>query len=196
MLSRHGLYGRHNTIRNTFGSILSEYKVEYALGVPLPGVRDRPADLFVPEFAPSSNLAIDVSVVHPLPPSLPLATVSAGASAAKREQCKTTQSSASCADAGWSFCPVDAEATGAWEPSAQKLVRRKARFENMRSGTHVHELSSFIWRQLSFALVGQVGKQLHRVSLPAAIPTGVPVHIRSASVAAPSVLLEEGAGMI
>ena len=89
------------------------------------------------------------------PQSRTVTTVSAGASAAKREQCKTNQASASCADAGWSVCPVAAETTGAWGPSAQKLVRRIARFESMRSGTHVHELSSFIWRPPSFALVGQ-----------------------------------------
>ena len=81
-------------------------------------------------------------------------------------------------------------------PSAQKLVQRIARFENMRSGTHVHELSLFIWRQLSFALVGQVGKQLHRASLPAATSTRVPGHTHSVSAAAPSLLLEGGAGVI
>ena len=130
------------------------------------------------------------------PQSRTVTTVSAGASAAKREQCKTNQASASCVDAGWSVCPVAAETTGAWGPSAQKLVRRIARFESMRSGTHVHELSLFICRQLSFTIIGQVGKQLHRASLPAATSTRVPGHTHSVSAAAPSLLLEVGAGVI
>ena len=119
------------------------------------------------------------------PQSRTVTTVSAGASAAKREQCKTNQASASCVDAGWSVCPVAAETTGAWGPSAQKLVRRIARFESMRSGTHVHELSLFICRQLSFTIVGQVGKQLHRASLPAATSTRVPGHTCCCSLPSP-----------
>ena len=80
---------------------------------------------------------------------------------------------------------------------AQKLVRRVVRYESMRSGTHVHALSSFIWRQPSFALVGQVGKQLHRASLPAATSTRVPGHTHSVSAAAaPSLILEGGAGVL
>ena len=98
---------------------------------------------------------------------------------------KIIQSSASCIDAGWRNGCGDHRGMG---PSAQKLVRRIAPVLR-----HADTWPIVVYLEATqLRLVGQVGKQLHRASLPAAIPTWVPVHIRSASVAAPSVLLEGG----
>ena len=54
------------------------------------------------------------------------------------------------------------ETTGAWDPSAQKLVRTLVRRQSMRTGLPVVDVAGAVWRRLGLAVAKGVGQMLLR----------------------------------
>ena len=87
---------------------------------PLTHSQIRPADLLVNGFAEAGSLAADVSVVHPLQPSAPLAPlvcITPGQLADTRASSKQAVYKAHCSLAGCWFMPLIFETSGAWSHS-------------------------------------------------------------------------------
>jgi len=67
---------RHSFLKRGAASLLQATGFESRLEVPLPQSNDRPADiLLLSSFAEPRPHALDLSLVHPLQPSLPIAEV-------------------------------------------------------------------------------------------------------------------------
>ena len=139
--------------------------------VVLPGTDLRPADVFAPTFPPA-DVALDVSLVHPLPPSQPsaaLATVSAGSAAQKQEAPKVAKRSEECDKRAWTFVAFVGETTGAWGQAAQQTVKKLIRGRCLKSGEEPFEVAHELWGALSATVAAAVGRQLSRARALGAI---------------------------
>ncbi len=154
---------RHSFLKRGQASLLQDTGFETRLEVSLPESQDRPADvLLVNSFSEPRPHALDVSLVHPLQPSLPIAGVTPGKVADRRAAVKEAQYQARCSVAGMGFCPLVYETTGAWSTPATKFVRQWARALAMKSGSPASQtLRSLAW-SVSALIARAVGDHLAR----------------------------------
>ena len=79
----------------------------------LPGSADKPADVFLPEWANGRDAALDVSVISPLQQQMVRkAADEVGSAARKRYQEKNAKYFQPCADEGIAFFPLIVETFG------------------------------------------------------------------------------------
>ena len=101
--------------------------------MPLPQSNDCPADiLLLSSFAEPRPHALDVSLVHPLQPSLLFAEVTPVKLADRKAAAKEAFHGARCCVAGIVFTPLVFETTGAWGTATTQFIRRWARLLAMK----------------------------------------------------------------
>ena len=139
---------RHNALRD----LVAEHAARAGLRPELerPGVllpqrpedthvaRRRPADIFLPTWVGGSPVALDFAITAPqrqetLARAAEEDLAAAAAYAARKAAFEGTAEA--CAAQGVRFCPMVAESTGAWEPEAERVLRRISRTAAARNGT-------------------------------------------------------------
>ena len=124
----------HSFIKRGKASLIQDTGYETRLEVSLPESQDRPADvLLVNSFNDPRPKALDISLVHPLQPSIPICCATPGKVADHRAAVKEAQYQAGCSVAGMGFCALVYETTGAWSTPATKFVRQWARALAMKT---------------------------------------------------------------
>ena len=167
-----GTYARHNRVRDEVAFLCRDVGLSAAVEVPLPGSRDRPADVLVRGLedgaAVAAAVAVDVAVSHPLQPSGNLAEVRPGVHARAAEQRKREHRGAACRAAGWELVPFVVETFGVWGPAAreftQRLVERCALVKEVSAARAAKEITD----RLNASVLLGVVRQLERGFLPGA----------------------------
>ena len=155
-----GLHARHNRLRYPFRDEVLAAGLACRTEVAIPGSSERPADVLLHVPDQPAPLAVDVSLVHPLRPSL--AEDAAGRAASQRELAKEQLYSSPCKAVGWGFRPCAVETTGAWGPSGRRLVRMLTRRQSMRLGVPVKEVAAGVCGHLSATAAQGCGTMLVR----------------------------------
>jgi len=155
-----GIYARHNALRDWFHQQFEKVGYRCIKEVPVDSTLQRPADLLVENFSASGDLAVDVSVVHPLRFSLRPAMETSGRLAHERQEQKNIQYKQLCNSQGWDFTTAVAETTGAWAPQGQQLINKLARLSSMQSGSDIKTTTSSLWLMASACIAHTVSCQL------------------------------------
>ena len=96
--------------------------------------RERPADIFVDPWSTADSAAIDVTVTHPLAPSMGLNIHSAKAVAAAKEKQKVAKYAHLISDKRLNFIPAAFTTFGTLGPEATHLVDDAADFYSAKNG--------------------------------------------------------------
>ena len=154
---------RHSFLKRGAASLLQVTGFESRLEVPLPQSNDRPADiLLLSSFAEPRHHALDVSLVHPLQPSLPFAEVTPVKLADRRAAAKEAFYGARCSVAGMAFTPLVFETTGAWGTATTQFIRRWALILAMKTGNPAAQTFRSLAWAVSALVAEVVGDHLSR----------------------------------
>ena len=124
----------------------------------IPNTADERADLLILSSEHGKPLAIDVTVSHPLQPSLSNAEVEPSHLLAQRATAKMSKYAANCAAAGWAFAPIVAMTTGQWSTSTSALLAKAARRWSLAPGKDAR--SDHLWARMGMSLARGCSQQL------------------------------------
>ena len=147
--------GRHDALKNVLFNALKQDNpnVRQKQGIDVDS-RQRPGDIFHPDFHDGKPTYFDISVVNPLQPgSINEASRSAGVAAARREEEKDGKFNESVSRAGGAFIPLVVESLGRWSPFACKMLKIIASRTTLRNGLSekvayrnlIEQLSTRLW---------------------------------------------------
>jgi hypothetical protein len=146
---------RHNHLRDT----LYKTAVSAALGPTregrflLPGNDRRPADLLIPHWTGGRDSALDVTVTHPLRPTvLAGAAAEPGFAAEAAYKRKMADSAEDCRREGIVFLPMAAESLGGWHPVAVQQGEKLASALARHTGEDERVASRQLWQRLGVTL--------------------------------------------
>ena len=120
-------YSRHQAVVHCLTAYLAAAGLRVANEVQVEG-RERPADIFVDRWSTADPAAIDVTVTHPLAPSLGLNIRSAKSVAAAKEKQKVAKYAHLIRDKRLNFIPAAFTTFGALGPEATQLIDDAADF--------------------------------------------------------------------
>ena len=147
---------RHNHLRDA----LYHAAVSFSLGPTrkdralLPGVESRPADVYIPLWAPGTrDAALDISVVSPFQQAtLHRAAREPGYALLMRKQQKAKYAEA-CRAEGIEFFALPVETTGAWEDGAAAIITKLGRALARASCQEEGEVVRHLFSKLSILLM-------------------------------------------
>ena len=118
-------YRRHHAVQDWMIRLLQSHGIASAREKQVdPASLLRPADIFVPNWSAEGDMAVDVTIRHPLPPSLFPATISTAKDLLSRaERDKNALYKAMCHQHGCQFQPLVFTTWGGLHGSAHAFVR-------------------------------------------------------------------------
>jgi len=122
--------------------------------------KKRPADIFVSHWSDNGPLAVDVTVTHPLAPSLGMSVSAARSALEIKEQRKVQKSSDICTEVGLEFAPFALSTFGELGRKASDILSTVV---DLYAAKHdlLRSLAAFRLRQLiQVALMRSVAKRL------------------------------------
>ena len=171
-----GVYSRHNTVRNALASLCASSGLRVQLEVQAPTTQDRPADILVGGLE-CEPLALDIAVVHLLPPSSSLAALTTRSPLAQEETRKLQRYDRLHRESGWKFVPVVLNTVGTWGRMGTSFIRHLIKRRALFRGTSFAEEARYCWNYLESAVIFSVSKQLARafpceMAIPVEEPMG------------------------
>jgi hypothetical protein len=167
-----GWYFRHNLIRDLLREQLTSCGYKVRPGEPkVPCAESDRLDLLIVFADQGADRALDVTVSHPLQPSLANAEVDPTRHLAKRATLKQMRYGGSCAASGWSLGAIVALTSGQWSSATGTLLSALARRLSMSSGKDAGLCAEQLWAGLSITLMRGCSHQLLRCFPPTAPTT-------------------------
>ena len=152
---------RHTQLRDAVGSLVAaggcSWRPEVA--VPSPGDPLRPADLLVSGWV-GGPLAVDVTVAHPLAPSMAAADTAASTAMSRAEARKKVKYDSRCKAAGWEFTPFAVSAFGQLGPHATAFSALMAKRIAARLACPLADASRLVDAVIGGAIAAAVAAQL------------------------------------
>jgi hypothetical protein len=146
---------RHNALRDA----LYATAASAALGPTregrflLPGGDRRPADILIANWTRGKDLALDVTVTHPLQDAkVAGAAATPGYAAAEAHRRKMVATAADCEREGIEFLPLAAESLGGWHPVAVLQVDKLAVALARHTGEDEGVATRHLWQRLAILL--------------------------------------------
>ena len=159
--SNNGSYFRHNVAREVFRDLISSAGFSVKPGeAQLPHAPQKRADLLVNAFSDGKPLALDVSLIHPLQPSLLHAEVDTKRLMAKRATLKAMTYQGDCAKAGWGFAALVGLTSGQWDSATASFIYKLAKNMSMAVGKDASWCQQQLWGKLSVHMARSCGQQL------------------------------------
>ena len=152
-------YSRHQAVVKCATAFLAAAGLRVANEVQIEG-RERPADIFVDWWTTADPVAIDVTVTHPLAPSLGLNVRAAKAAAAAREKQKLAKYAHLIQDKHLNFIPAAFTTFGALGPEATRFVDDAADFYSAKRTVDRGVCRMQLVQRVQVALLHEVGKRL------------------------------------
>ena len=152
-------YTRHQVIVRCLTAFVAAAGIPVANEVQIAG-RERPADLFVDRWTTPDPAAVDVTVTHPLAPSLGLSLHAAKDIAATKEKQKIAKYAHLIAATQLQFYPVAITTFGALGPHATDFVDDAANFYSAKCAVDRALCRKQLVERLQVALLQEVGKRL------------------------------------
>ena len=119
----------------------------------LPGDDRRPADILVPNFAGGRDVALDVTVVHPIQDAtMPQAATTPGFALSYAHDRKVRGAEDDCRRQGIAFIPLAAESFGGWHSAAEREVRKLGAALARHTGQEEGEAIGHLWGRLGIYL--------------------------------------------
>ena len=84
-MSQH--WARHNSVRDFLYNTLNQCGITVQKERPIEG-KDRPADLFIPQWNQCTNVCVDITVVNAFPPTITIPDLSNSGAANRAEESK------------------------------------------------------------------------------------------------------------
>ena len=146
---------RHNQLRDALfqtacQAALGPRKEEQAL---LPGLGNKPADVYIPNWIEGKDAALDVTVVSPLQATLIHKAAEEGGHALKHAyERKFRQVGQECEAQGLKFCPLPVETLGGWHPKAITLLSKLAHQLARQTGGDESLTTSHLYQRLGILL--------------------------------------------
>ena len=143
----------------------------------LPGAVRRPADVLLPHWAGGRDVALDVTVIHPLQDAtMPNAATTPGFALTFAHDRKIRGAEEDCRQQGIAFTPMVAESFGGWHSAAEQEVRKLGTALARHTGQDEREAISHLWGRLGVLLQrGNAAILANRVpAQPRAIIDGIP----------------------
>ena len=148
---------RHNHLRDALyhtavSASLGPTKEDRAL---LPGVEARPADVYVPMWAPGGrDAALDVCIVSPFQQAtLHRAAREPGYALEMRKQQKIRKYADACSAEGISFFALPVETTGGWEEGAAVIIKKLGQSLARATGQEEGDVIKHLFGKLSILLM-------------------------------------------
>ena len=155
-----GRYARHNRLRNFFEDLFNEAGFATQIEAQIPTSTLRPADILVDGFSGDFPTAFDVTVSHALRPSISLAGVECGKSAALAAESKIASYTSACDACHWHFCPLAMETSGFVTKEVNSLVAKLCHRLSRGGNDSAGSVARRVWAGLALALFSSVGSQL------------------------------------
>ena len=152
-------YSRHQAVVKCLTTFLAAAGLRVANEVQVEG-RERPADIFVDRWSTADPAAIDVTVTHPLAPSMGLNIRSAKAVAAAKEKQKVAKYAHLIRDKRLNFIPAAFTTFGALGPEATQLIEDAAGFYSAKNAVDRGVCRTQLVQRVQVALLHEVGKRL------------------------------------
>ena len=152
-------YSRHQAIVRCLTAFVAAAGVRATNEVQIEG-RERPADIFLDRWTTTDPVAVDVTVTHPLAPSLGLNARQAKEAAAAKERRKNTKYAHLIRDKQLHFIPVGVTTFGALGPQATQFVDDAADFYSAKCALDRGVCRKQLVKRLQVALLQEVGKRL------------------------------------
>ena len=119
----------------------------------MPGSAEKPADIYIPDWANGLDAAFDVSVVSPLQQQLvKKAGEEMGSAAAKRNKDKLEKYANNCNNEGIKFYPLVVETLGGWHSDALEVIAKLARQLSSHTGGEIEEITRHLFQRLGVLL--------------------------------------------
>ena len=110
-------------------------------------------DLFIPHWAVEQDCALDVTVTHPLRPTIvDGAVVTAGHAVVEAHRRKMTSTAEDCRREGIVFLPLAVESLGGWHSVAVEQVTKLAAALARHTGEDEQEKTRHLWQKLAVLL--------------------------------------------
>ena len=134
----------------------------------LPGADRRPADVLLPHWAGGRDVALDVTVIHPLQDAtMPNAATTPGSALTFAHDRKMRGAEEDCRRQGIAFTPMVAESFGGWHSAAEQEVRKLGTALARHTGQEEGEAISHLWGRLGVLLQrGNAAILANRVPAP------------------------------
>ena len=152
-------YTRHQVIVKCLTAFVAAAGVRATNEVQIEG-RERPADIFLDRWTSPDPVAVDVTVTHPLAPSLGLSVRQAKEAAATKERQKISKYAHLIRDKHLNFIPVGITTFGALGPQATQFVDDAANFYSAKCAVERGVCRRQLVERLQVALLQEVGKRL------------------------------------
>ena len=146
---------RHDSIRDVLFTAAQSAALAPRKEVPslIPGTSNRPADIYLPNWAQGHPAALDVTVISTLQ-SLTVSKASTSQGPALRigERRKMVHHYEACQSVGVSFVPLVVETLGGWSDDAIQTICKIGRLLGQRLGSPPAESTQHLFQRLSIAL--------------------------------------------
>ena len=152
-------YTRHQVLVKCLTAFVAAAGLRVANEVQIDG-RQRPADIFVDRWTTADPAAIDVTVSHPLAPSLGLNVRSAKELANTKEKQKIAKYAHLIAEKQLHFIPVAITTLGALGPQATQFVDDAADFYTAKCAVDRGLCRKQLVERVQVALLHEIGKRL------------------------------------
>ena len=158
---------RHDSIRDVLFTAAQSAALAPRKEVPslIPGTSNRPADIYLPNWAQGRPAALDVTVISTLQ-SLTVSKASTSQGHALRigERRKMVHHYEACQSVGVSFVPLVVETLGGWSDDAIQTICKIGRLLGQRLGSPPAESTQHLFQRLSIApWRGNAGLWLNRL---------------------------------
>ena len=119
----------------------------------LPGDDRRPADVLVPHWAGGRDVALDVTVVHPIQAAtMPNAATTPGFALTFAHDRKIRGAQDDCQRQGIAFIPMVAESFGGWHTAAEREVKKLGAALARHTGQDEGQATGHLWGRLGILL--------------------------------------------
>ena len=119
----------------------------------LPGADRRPADVLVPHWAGGRDVALDVTVIHPIQEAtMPNAATTPGFALSFAHDRKLRGAEEDCRRQGIAFIPVVAESFGGWHSAAEREVKKLGAALARHTGQEEGQAIGHLWGRLGILL--------------------------------------------
>ena len=153
------LYTRHQVIVRCLTAFVAAAGIRVSNEVQIAG-RERPADIFVDRWTTTDPAAVDVTVTHPLAPSIGLNIRTAQHIAAAKEKQKVAKYAQLIAATQLHFIPVAITTFGTLGPQATEFIDDAAAFYSAKCAVDQSLCRKQLVERLQVALLQEVGKRL------------------------------------
>jgi hypothetical protein len=161
---------RHNAIQNILLDALHAARIPHQREVPLSRHNTtlslqsqlRPADILLPCWSNSRDLAVDITISHPAQKSeMPFTTEKAKAFLRRKEKEKHDKYDSPCRTEGWDFTPLALDSWGSCGPLSTPILHRLiTRCANHVPVRYRGQVQDEVRQRISLALMRQVWGQL------------------------------------